>query len=250
MDAPVLRLAGVTAGYGASVILENISLSLPAGRSLALMGRNGVGKSTLMMTLMGHTRLRAGRIEVAGRHVGAMAPFRRVGAGLGWVPQDRRMFGSLTVEENLRIAARPGPWTLEGVYRLFPRMKERRGNLATKLSGGEQQMVAIARALMTNPVLLLLDEPLEGLAPVIVEEVKRCILRIIEDGSLSVVLSEQHALFALSLTDDVVVLDRGQVAHAGPSAALRADGALMEELIGLRRGDSRVPADSRKEQDQ
>lgn len=242
-----LKLENVTAGYGASVILEGVSLTLGEGRSMALMGRNGVGKTTLMMTLMGHTRHVGGTITVAGRDVTRLSPVQRVGAGLGWVPQERRMFGSLTVEENLKIAQRPGAWDLDRVYDLFPRLKERRGNLATRLSGGEQQMVAIARALMTNPRLLLLDEPLEGLAPVIVQEVERCIRAIVADRSLSVVLSEQHLRFALALTDDVVVLERGRVMHFGESAALRDDAVLIERLIGLRRGGPKLRASQKEE---
>lgn len=247
MSAPILRLTDVTAGYGASTVLEGVSVTLPAGRSMTLAGRNGVGKSTLMMTLAGHTRQSAGRIEFLGRDITALPAVGRVRAGLGWVPQERRMFGSLTVEENLTIAAAPGDWTLARVYELFPRLQERRQNHASRLSGGEQQMVAIARALMTNPRLLLLDEPLEGLAPVIVQEVGRCIRRIVAESGLSVIIAEQHVRFALELTQDVLVLDRGRVAHFGESAALMADPAAMERLIGLRRGERSARAEELEE---
>ena len=192
----------MTAGYGDSVVLEDISLAMDEGDSLALLGRNGVGKTTLLVTLMGLTRLHGGALRWRGADIGAHAdPSARAHAGLGWVPQERYMFPSLTVEEHLTVVARPGPWNAGAVYELFPRLQERRANLGNQLSGGEQQMLAIARALMTNPRLLLLDEPMEGLAPIIVQELMRVIRRAGRRRSgMSVIVVEQHARLALSLT--------------------------------------------------
>ena len=226
----MLELRDVRAGYGDAVVLDGISLVVQANQSLAVLGRNGVGKSTLLLTVMGYTRLHRGTVSWAGKDISRVAPHRRARLGIGWVAQEREIFPSLSLEENLCVAARPGPWTLERAYGLFPRLKERRANLGNQLSGGEQQMLAIARALMTNPALLLLDEPLEGLAPIIVEELVHA-LRNIEGTAM--ILVEQHAEIALSLTEQALVIERGRVAHAGPSAALLSDEALLERYVGV-----------------
>ncbi len=236
MAEPLLRVDGVQAGYGEAAVLDDVSFALEEGGSLALLGRNGMGKSTLLATLMGHTRMRAGTIALRGRPLERLAPHRRPAAGLGWVPQEREVFPSLTVEENLTVAARPGPWTLGRVQELFPRLRERRANLGSQLSGGEQQMLAIGRALMLNPALVLLDEPLEGLAPVIVEELSAAIRRMVEREGLAVILVEQHAHIALGLTRDAIVLERGRIVHRAPSAALMRDQATLERYVGMRVG--------------
>ena len=230
MAEPLLALRDVRAGYGDAVVLDGISLELPEGGSLAVLGRNGVGKSTLLLTIMGATDVLRGTICAVGADITAMPMHRRARAGLGWVAQEREIFPSLTLEENLSVAARPGPWTLERVYSLFPRLKERRANLGNQLSGGEQQMLAIARALMINPALLLLDEPLEGLAPIIVEELVSA-LRNVE--GMAMILVEQHAEIALSLTEQALVIERGRVAHAGRSAELLANETLLERYVGV-----------------
>ena len=226
----MLEIHNIRAGYGEAVVLDGISLAVPDKGSLAILGRNGVGKSTLLLTIMGYTRLHRGSISWAGQDISRLAPHRRARLGIGWVAQEREIFPSLDVEENLCVAARAGSWTLERVYALFPRLKERRTNLGSQLSGGEQQMLAIARALMTNPALLLLDEPLEGLAPIIVEELLRALSDI--EGT-AMILVEQHAAIALSLTQQALVIERGRVAHAGRSAELAANGALLERYVGV-----------------
>ncbi|SIR18757.1 ABC transporter ATP-binding protein [Pseudacidovorax sp. RU35E] len=231
--APQLEFDGVVAGYGQAVVLDRLSFSLASGRSLAILGRNGVGKTTLLETLMGHTRVTRGVIRWQGQDITHWAPHRRARAGLGWVPQEREVFPSLTVEENLRVIARPGAWTLARVYGLFPRLRERRGNQGHQLSGGEQQMLAIGRALMTNPSLLLLDEPMEGLAPIVVEELAAAIRQLCEGEGLASVVVEQHPVLALEMTHEAIVLERGTVVHAGPSAALAQDAALLEGLLGV-----------------
>ena len=223
----------VSAGYGESVVLENVSLSVAEGDSLALHGRNGVGKTTLLVTLMGFTQLHGGTIHWAGKDLARVTSFRRARAGLGWVPQERFMFPSLTVEEHLTAVAIPGPWDVARVYQLFPRLQERRRNLGNQLSGGEQQMVAIARALMTNPRLLLLDEPMEGLAPIIVQELTRVIAELVTEGGLAIVIVEQHAKLALSLTRQAIVLDRGRVVHRSDSASLVADPQTLNRLVAV-----------------
>src|SRR5271155_1503917 len=206
MTKPLLTLRELRAGYGESIVLDGVSLDVAEGGSLAVLGRNGVGKTTLLATIMGCTQVRSGATLWRGRDITRLAPYRRARLGIGWVAQEREIFPSLTVEENLTVAARPGPWTLHSVHELFPRLAERRRNMGTHLSGGEQQMLAIARALMTNPALLLLDEPLEGLAPIMVEELAGAIAGMIAREGTAVVLVEQHACIALSLTRDVVVL--------------------------------------------
>ncbi len=231
--AELLRLEGVAAGYGDSVVLEDVSLSLSEGDSLALLGRNGVGKSTLLLTLMGLTRLHRGAIRWRGEDFRALPTFRRARAGLGWVPQERLVFPSLTVEEHLSAVARSGPWTAERVYRTFPRLGERRGHRGNQLSGGEQQMLAIARALVVNPSLLLLDEPMEGLAPIIVQELLGVVRELIAQGGMSVILVEQHARLALQATRQVVVLDRGRVVHHSECERLLADPAALQRLVAV-----------------
>jgi branched-chain amino acid transport system ATP-binding protein len=232
----LLELTGVRAGYGDAVVLDDVSLEVPRNGSLAVLGRNGVGKSTLLLTLMGYTRLHAGSVVFNGTDISALAPHRRAQLGIGWVAQEREVFPSLSVEENLTVAARPGRWGLEAVYELFPRLKERRINMGNQLSGGEQQMLAIARALMTNPALLLLDEPLEGLAPIIIEAISQAFKRLIADKSLAILLVEQHTDIALELTQDAVLIERGRIAHRARSAELARDSATLERLVGLKVG--------------
>jgi branched-chain amino acid transport system ATP-binding protein len=231
---PLITLTDVRAGYGPAVVLDGISLALPERGSLAVLGRNGVGKSTLLLTIMGFTQVGRGSVLCRGEDITAWEPHRRALSGIGWVAQERDIFPSLTVEENLTVAARDGRWNLPAVYDLFPRLAERRGNFGNQLSGGEQQMLAIARALMTNPALLLLDEPLEGLAPIVVEELSAAILRMTREDANAFILVEQHADIALSLTQNALVLERGRIVHSGPSAQLLADHALVDRLIGLK----------------
>jgi branched-chain amino acid transport system ATP-binding protein len=229
----LLALDNVSAGYGESVVLDGVSFVMQEGESLALLGRNGVGKSTLLVTLMGLTQVHGGTIRWCGNDIARVPTYRRAHAGLGWVPQERFMFPSLTVEEHLTVVARPGPWNLARLYDVFPRLQERRANMGSQLSGGEQQMVAIARALITNPRLLLLDEPMEGLAPIIVQELMRVMQRLIADEGLSVIVVEQHARLALSLTRRAIVLDRGRIAHASSSQSLLDDAPTLDRLVAV-----------------
>jgi branched-chain amino acid transport system ATP-binding protein len=229
----LLAFDKVTAGYGESIVLEDVSFAMNEGDSLALLGRNGVGKTTLLVTLMGLTHMHGGAIRWAGADIARQPTYQRARAGLGWVPQERHMFPSLTVEEHLSVVARPGRWDLHKVYEIFPRLHERRANLGSQLSGGEQQMVAIARALMTNPRILLLDEPMEGLAPIIVQELVRVIRRLVADEGMSVIVVEQHARLALSLTGRAIVLDRGRIVHDSDSASLLADGDKLDRLVAV-----------------
>jgi branched-chain amino acid transport system ATP-binding protein len=233
-SAPLLALSDIRAGYGAGVVLDGVSFELPEHGSLAVLGRNGVGKSTLILTIMGYTQVGRGRILWRGEDITGNAPHRRARAGIGWVAQEREIFSTLTVEENLTVASREGRWNLSAVYDLFPRLAERRRNLGNQLSGGEQQMLAIARALMTNPALLLLDEPLEGLAPIVIEELAAAIRRMTSESGDAFILVEQHADVALSLTQSALVLERGRIVHSGPSAKLLADHAALDRLVGLR----------------
>ena len=226
----LLELREVRAGYGDAVVLDGVSLQVAEHGSLAVLGRNGAGKSTLILTILGFTRLHRGQILWRGRDISRLAPHRRVQLGIGWVAQEREIFPSLNVEENLVVAARPGPWTLKRVYELFGRLEERKQNMGNQLSGGEQQMLAIARALMTNPALLLLDEPLEGLAPIIVEELVRALKNI----DMATVLVEQHTGVALGLTQDALVIERGAIAHRAKSAEFARDAATLERYVGLK----------------
>jgi branched-chain amino acid transport system ATP-binding protein len=234
MVEPLLKLQQVTAGYGDAVVLHDISLELPEHGSLAVLGRNGVGKSTLLLTIMGFTQMRAGHIYWRGHEISRQAPHWRARNGIGWVAQEREIFPSLTVEENLTVAARPGDWNIDAVFKLFPRLSERRRNMGNQLSGGEQQMLAIARALMTNPALLLLDEPFEGLAPVIVDEMAAAVKLMLSGRKIAIVLVEQHTEIALELTTEATVLERGAVAHRASSTGLQKDIATLERLVGLR----------------
>jgi branched-chain amino acid transport system ATP-binding protein len=218
-----LVLEEVSAGYGETTVIERISLDVPPGRTLAVLGRNGVGKTTLLATIMGHTRLRGGTIRFAGREISGLPAYRRARFGIGFVPQEREIFPSLTVEENLTVAERQGRWTLAGVYDFFPSLAERRRNRGNQLSGGEQQMLAIGRALMGNPALLLMDEPLEGLAPVIVDVLLTGLDRLKRETDLALLLVEQRAEFALDLAPEAVVLDRGLIVFRGPSRELLDD---------------------------
>ena len=231
--AELLQVEGLWAGYGNANVLEDIAFSLDAGASLALLGRNGMGKSTLLATLMGATRQTRGQIRFAGQDLTAVPSHRRAHAGLGWVPQERDIFASLTVEENLTVVARPGHWSLAKVYSTFPRLKERRSNLGNQLSGGEQQMLAMGRALMLNPQLLLLDEPLEGLAPIIAQELLAIIAGMVKGASIAVIIVEQHAHQILGVTQRAVVLERGKVVHEGASADLAADPSVLERWLGV-----------------
>jgi len=215
----MLAIEALVAGYGDAVVLEGVDLELRRGETLAVLGRNGVGKTTLMLAIMGHVRCHSGRIALEGRDLGEVAAVGRAGLGIGWVPQERDIFASLTVAENLRVGARPGPFDLARVYRLLPRLEERRRNYGDQLSGGEQQMLAIGRALMVNPRLLLLDEPFEGLAPIIVEQLSGLIAALRDEG-MSCLLVEQHAEAALALSDRAVVFERGRIVCEGGATDL------------------------------
>jgi branched-chain amino acid transport system ATP-binding protein len=237
MAETLLALEHLRAGYGEAVVLDDVSLAVPEQGSLAVLGRNGVGKSTLLLTIMGCTQVMRGAVKWRAADITRLASHRRARLGLGWVAQEREIFPSLSVEENLTVAARPGRWDLGAVYGLFPRLAERRGNMGNQLSGGEQQMLAIARALMTNPALLLLDEPLEGLAPIIVEELGAAIKRMLAQEGTAVILIEQHVEMALSLTREAVIMERGAIVHRAPSAELAADAATLDRFIGLQAGE-------------
>jgi len=229
--AEALQLKGVSAGYGETHVLEGVDLALAQGESLSIIGRNGVGKSTLLETVMGHTALHGGRIWLGGRDITANPPHARALAGLGYVPQEREIFPSLTVRENLEICARAGRWNAERVFDLFPNLRSRLSNAGTQLSGGEQQMLAVARALMTNPSVLLMDEPTEGLAPVIVQALMQVLLRLRGEGDLSIVLVEQNSRVALEFCARTAVMDRGRIVYDGPSERLRKDPDFLASLI-------------------
>jgi branched-chain amino acid transport system ATP-binding protein len=240
--AELLKLENLSAGYGEAVVLNDISFTLGEGETLALLGRNGTGKTTLMDTLAGATRQHGGQIFLGGQPLHSLPSHERAAAGIGWVPQERNIFKSLTVHENLTAVARPGraghtsrPWTPERVYEMFPRLAERKTNLGTQLSGGEQQMLAVGRALVLNPRLLLLDEPLEGLAPIIVEELLRAIARITREEGLSAIIVEQHPQAILKISHRAVVLDHGNVVHASDADTLRDNPELLDSLLGVAR---------------
>jgi len=231
--ASVLELRHVTAGYGETVVLEDIDLTLGRGEHVSVIGRNGVGKTTLLATIMGHTTLHRGEVMLGGARLDRVPVFRRARSGLGFVPQEREIFPSLSVRENLEVAARPGPWTAERVFELFPNLKARLSNMGDQLSGGEQQMLSIARALLTNPSVLLMDEPTEGLAPVMVEALTTVLPRLRGERALSVVLVEQNSRVALAFSARTVVMDKGRIVYDGESAALRADPEHLARLIGV-----------------
>jgi branched-chain amino acid transport system ATP-binding protein len=231
--AELLRLESVSAGYGESVVVEEASLAIEEGESIALLGRNGVGKSTLLATVMGLSDLHRGAIRWRGRDISRAPSHTRAQSGIGWVPQERLMWKSLTVLEHLTCVARPGPWTVAKVHALFPRLAERGDHRGAQLSGGEQQMLAIARALVVNPQLLLLDEPMEGLAPIVVQELVEVLRGLLAEGTLAIILVEQHAELALSLARRAVVMERGRIVHEGPSAALLADRGSLERWLAV-----------------
>jgi len=229
----LLTVAQLCAGYGEAVVLSNVSLTLAEGQALALLGRNGMGKTTLVNSVVGVTRYFSGTITLDGADITKLRPDQRAHVGIGWVPQERNIFKSLTVQENLTAIARPGPWTVQKVYALFPRLEERRQNLGNQLSGGEQQMLAVGRALVLNPRVMLLDEPLEGLAPIIVEELLAALRRVIRDEGMSAILVEQNAKKILGVTDHAIVIERGSVVHSAASATLAADRAALEAHLGV-----------------
>ena len=231
--ARLLEVDGVWAGYGGATVLEDVSFAVDEGASLALLGRNGMGKTTLLATLMGATRQSRGAIRFDGHDIVGVSSHRRAHAGLGWVPQERDIFASLSVEENLTVGARPGPWSLNKVYEMFPRLHERAANMGNQLSGGEQQMLAIGRALMLNPKMLLLDEPLEGLAPLIAKGLLAVIAGLVSEGRTAVILVEQHAHQILPVTRDALVLERGRVVHRGQSDALQRQPELLDRWLGV-----------------
>jgi branched-chain amino acid transport system ATP-binding protein len=229
----LLNIQRLTAGYGEAVVLSDVSFKFAEGQALALLGRNGMGKTTLVNSIIGVTRHISGTISLDGRDITGLRPDQRAHAGIGWVPQERNIFRSLTVEENMTAVARPGPWTLAKVYTMFPRLAERRRNLGNQLSGGEQQMLAIGRALILNPRIILLDEPLEGLAPILITELLAALRRIIREEGLSAILVEQNAQKILSVTDQAIIIERGSIVYQGDSAALKADRALLETYVGV-----------------
>lgn len=231
--ADLLEIRDLTTGYGEAMVIRGLSLSLAEGEALAVLGRNGVGKTTLLDSIIGVTRRLGGTIALAGTHLTRASPEARAAAGIGWVPQERNIFRSLTVEENLTATARPGKWTLTRIYEMFPRLEERRANMGNQLSGGEQQMLAVGRALMLNPRVLLLDEPTEGLAPIIVDHLLSSIRRIIRDEGMATIIVEQHARKILGVTDRAVILDRGRIVHAARSADLLADPHALETHLGV-----------------
>ena len=228
-----LELDGVSAGYGETVVVEDVVLRLEAGDTVAIIGRNGVGKTTLLATIMGHTTLHSGGIALFGSDISRLAVHRRSALGLGYVPQEREIFPSLTLRENLEVAARPGAWTLATILDLFPRLAERRDNRGNQLSGGEQQMLSIARALIGNPSVVLMDEPSEGLAPVIVEELARAVKRLAETDRLTLVLVEQNTRLALEVAPRAIVMDRGRMIYDGASEVLRNNPDLLDRMIGV-----------------
>jgi branched-chain amino acid transport system ATP-binding protein len=228
-----LELRQVSAGYGETVVLEDIDLTLAPGECVSVIGRNGVGKTTLLATVMGHTTLHTGTIMLNGQRLDGIARYRRALAGVGFVPQEREIFPSLTVRENLDVGARPGEWTEARVFALFPRLQERLGNMGNQLSGGEQQMLAIARALLTNPSVLLMDEPTEGLAPVLVETLTAVLAKLRAESALSIILVEQNSRVALNFSPRTVILDKGRIVYDGESEPLRADAERLAKLIGI-----------------
>ncbi len=231
--ASALELRHVSAGYGDTVVIEDIDLTLRPGECLSVIGRNGVGKTTLLATIMGHTTLHSGDVMLDGQNLSTVPSYRRALAGIGFVPQEREIFPSLTVRENLEVAARPGQWTLPRVFELFPQLKQRLGNMGNQLSGGEQQMLSIARALLTNPSVLLMDEPTEGLAPVLVETLTVVLAQLRADSALSIILVEQNSRVALTFSARTAILDKGRIVYDGASEPLRTDPERLVKLIGI-----------------
>ncbi len=231
--ADLLNIEGLRAGYGEAVVLSDISLALRQGRSLALLGRNGVGKTTLVNSIIGVTRRFSGKVMLNGEDITQRTPEQRAHSGIGWVPQERNIFRSLTVTENMTAVAKPGAWTPDRVFRLFPRLAERKTNLGGQLSGGEQQMLAIGRALVLNPRLLLLDEPTEGLAPLIVEELLAVLGQLLREEGIAAIVIEQHARKILGLTDEAIILERGRIVYASDSRTLLHEPAHLERYLGV-----------------
>ena len=229
----LLRIERLTAGYGEAVVLSDLSLSVAEGQSVALLGRNGMGKTTLVNSIVGVTRYIGGAIMLDGKNIARLRPDQRAHSGIGWVPQERNIFKSLTVHENLTAIARPGRWTTSRIYDLFPRLRERQDNFGNQLSGGEQQMLAVGRALILNPRIMLLDEPLEGLAPILVEELLVALQRVIREEGTSAIVVEQNAQKILGVTDRAVILERGTIVYEGASAALKADRATLDQHLGV-----------------
>jgi branched-chain amino acid transport system ATP-binding protein len=228
-----IEVIDLVAGWGPTVVLDGISLAIPPGGTLAVLGRNGAGKTTLLATIIGLANHRRGAIRLGGEPIDTVPTHRRARRGLGYVPQEREIFPSLTVEENLVVAGLPGGWTLAQVFELFPALGERRRATGNRLSGGEQQMLAIGRALAGGPKVLLLDEPLEGLAPIVVETLFAALAAIRDDSGVTMLLAEQKADLALSFAEDAVVLDRGRAVFRGKSAELQADEALQHRLLAV-----------------
>jgi branched-chain amino acid transport system ATP-binding protein len=228
----------LNAGWGATHVISNVSFDLPAGETLAILGRNGVGKTTLISAIAGRANVRGGAIRLAGQSIVTLPPYVRAGLGIGLVPQEREIFPSLTVEENLNVAYRPtgaghGGWNLERIYDLFPRLKERRRLGGTKLSGGEQQMLSIGRALMGNPILLLMDEPMEGLAPIIVELLVDALKCIRRESGVAILLVEQHVDIAMEFTNRLIVLDRGAMIFDAANGRQVVERSFLEKLVGV-----------------
>ena len=229
----ILELDAVSAGYGESVVVDEVTLAIGEGEGVALLGRNGVGKTTLVTTVMGATRMHRGVVRWRGRDLARVATHSRARLGLGWVPQERAVWRSLTVQEHLGAVARPGPWSIERAYALFPKLAERREHRGMQLSGGEQQMLALARALVTNPALLLLDEPLEGLAPIVVQDLVVTLRNLAATGGMALLLVEQHARIALSIASRAIVMDRGRVVLEQPAERLASNPVEMERWLGV-----------------
>jgi branched-chain amino acid transport system ATP-binding protein len=231
--ASALEIKAVSAGYGETVVLEDVNLALARGESISIIGRNGVGKSTLLSTIMGHTTLHKGEITLGTQSLNGMRVYRRSACGIGFVPQEREIFPSLSVRENLEVGARAGHWTIERIFDLFPNLKERLGNMGNQLSGGEQQMLSIARALMTNPTVLLMDEPTEGLAPVVVEALTAVLVKLRSESDLSIILVEQNSRVAFEFSSRTIVMNKGRIVYDGGSDTLRGDAARLHQLIGV-----------------
>ena len=229
----MLEINNLSAFYGNSRALQNVTLEVGEAGFLSVLGRNGVGKTTLLATIMGHTTLHGGTMRFQGTDIAALPAYARCRHGIGFVPQEREIFPSLSVRENLDVAARPGHWTRERVFALFPRLQERLDNMGNQLSGGEQQMLSIARALLTNPTVLLMDEPTEGLAPVLVETLTAVLAKLRVDNALSIILVEQNSRVALTFSTRTVILDKGRIVYDGASEPLRADPDRLAKLIGI-----------------